>query len=540
MNRKATWIASLVVAISITAGASAQIDIENIRSGDTVHHPVVLLIGAAEGVRIDVVNRSNPREDGKNNAPIQHGRFKVLVELVPGGNDIELTSRQERTLLRLTYKPSENDRLVNIVYVTADDGDTRYITQDDGAAQDYVGRLDTMAKLLQTATAEMMFRRGHGRKTFKLDLDANGRVVIHEIRLPLTREQLQTKNDHQLYDLIKKPVFEKFPPSKNNTIAIMSFSGYDPTNKKPLAHAALGGRGLGIFSCNGMENWPMSIRDVQRAFTDTTPVDVTRVWDDSVGRSVKWGLASTTMGAVLHEAGHALGMPHPEYSNRDIMSRGFDHLNRWFIAEEAVSGRNKEPLKVTEDMLTHWHVDHAQRFSTHPWFRTEPLSDAAFLRTWRILESPRPWTSKPNAPQLSGDDFEQIVKELRNRPTVDSITPDTHFMSLTLTGRYSQRYDVVTYAMTKFDCDAPLAATLLAGGDDGMRIWLNGKLVLDQSGVEATDIDRFAVPVELNAGENVLVVESQQGPGDWGFSLRLTDRDGRELTVSPENKLIRK
>ncbi len=69
------------------------------------------------------------------------------------------------------------------------------------------------------------------------------------------------------------------------------------------------------------------------AFMDDTRVDPARVHDDSAGRGVIWGLASTTIGATLHEMGHSFGLPHCK-DPLGIMTRGFDRFNRVFTLTE--------------------------------------------------------------------------------------------------------------------------------------------------------------------------------------------------------------
>ena len=70
---------------------------------------------------------------------------------------------------------------------------------------------------------------------------------------------------------------------------------------------------------------------------------------------------------------------------------------------------------------------------------------------------------------------------------------------------------------------------LKVGSDDGVRIWLNGKLVHDNPAQRGMQRDNDVVPVTLHKGINFLLVKIDQGGGDWRFCLRFTDMKDRPL-----------
>ena len=63
---------------------------------------------------------------------------------------------------------------------------------------------------------------------------------------------------------------------------------------------------------------------VQSRLCDQTPVDSTKLMDDSGYRGTVGGCVATTLGSVLHELGHTLDLGHTEAG---IMARGFDDLD---------------------------------------------------------------------------------------------------------------------------------------------------------------------------------------------------------------------
>ena len=65
----------------------------------------------------------------------------------------------------------------------------------------------------------------------------------------------------------------------------------------------------------------------------------------------------------------------------------------------------------------------------------------------------------------------------------------------------------VAYAFTKVSRSKAGKALLLAGSEDGIRVWLNGKQVLAKDGLRSLTPDEDQIEVDMNAGENTLLVK---------------------------------
>jgi pimeloyl-ACP methyl ester carboxylesterase len=83
--------------------------------------------------------------------------------------------------------------------------------------------------------------------------------------------------------------------------------------------------------------------------------------------------------------------------------------------------------------------------------------------------------------------------------------------------------NVVAYAFTTIKRSQAGQALLAAGSDDGVRMWLNGKLVHHHAIRRGLRADEDLVPVTFRAGENDLLVKVEQGLGDWGLCVRVPD-----------------
>jgi uncharacterized protein (DUF362 family) len=89
--------------------------------------------------------------------------------------------------------------------------------------------------------------------------------------------------------------------------------------------------------------------------------------------------------------------------------------------------------------------------------------------------------------------------------------------------------DAVAYAFTYVSSPCPQSGSLWVGADDGVRVWLNGELVLDDPSTGSYRLVEDQVPVSLRQGTNSLLVKVRNESGDYAFSLALVDEDGDTL-----------
>jgi len=81
----------------------------------------------------------------------------------------------------------------------------------------------------------------------------------------------------------------------------------------------------------------------------------------------------------------------------------------------------------------------------------------------------------------------------------------------------------VAYAFTTFQRSAAGKALLTVGSDEGIRIWVNGKLVHDKQTRRPMTPDEDQIEVPVNAGDNTILVKLEQRIGPWTFSLRVLE-----------------
>jgi hypothetical protein len=97
------------------------------------------------------------------------------------------------------------------------------------------------------------------------------------------------------------------------------------------------------------------------------------------------------------------------------------------------------------------------------------------------------------------------------------------------TGRFSKRDWVLAYAATFVHSSREQKASLSCGSDDGIKVWVNGDLVV------ANDTYRGAAPgqeeasISLRKGWNTILLKITQGGGGWGFYLSVLGPGGEPL-----------
>ncbi len=140
-----------------------------------------------------------------------------------------------------------------------------------------------------------------------------------------------------------------------------------------------------------------------------------------------------------------------------------------------------------------------------PWTR----GDAAYLRQWLVVG---PFACALEADCLGGEaaaapaDGQEV-----KRPDGASVrwhgqkawSDDAAFGDLPGAGAGS-----VAYAFAKVARASAGPALLSIGSRDGIRVWLNGRLVLSRDGLRSATPDEDRVPVEMRAGENTLLVKA--------------------------------
>jgi hypothetical protein len=87
----------------------------------------------------------------------------------------------------------------------------------------------------------------------------------------------------------------------------------------------------------------------------------------------------------------------------------------------------------------------------------------------------------------------------------------------------------VAYLKTNIWADKAVDAKIYLGSDDGIKVWLNGKLIHQNNIHRGFTSGEDSFPVKLNKGKNTCLLKVTQGTGGWETAMAICDMDGKPL-----------
>jgi hypothetical protein len=88
---------------------------------------------------------------------------------------------------------------------------------------------------------------------------------------------------------------------------------------------------------------------------------------------------------------------------------------------------------------------------------------------------------------------------------------------------------VAAYVRTRVWSDSDRNALLELGSDDGVKAWLNGRLVFDHWNEGGIAPRQKRIPVKLAKGWNDVMLKVVDQQGGWAFCCRIRQLDGTAL-----------
>ncbi|MFC1793585.1 right-handed parallel beta-helix repeat-containing protein, partial [Planctomycetota bacterium] len=161
-------------------------------------------------------------------------------------------------------------------------------------------------------------------------------------------------------------------------------------------------------------------------------------------------------------------------------------------------------------------------------------TDAPFIRSWLIngfYSKDDNWYVCLDNDYLGGEDtIDALEGEVSGDYAWKKI--DSSGAYIDLNAAYSEFENIdagISYAYARIHSPRTQTVELLLGGDDGMKVWLNGRIVHTVSEVRDWKADENRVEVILNSGWNKLLIKTNKWYGSHGFSARFSHPDGTEV-----------
>lgn len=322
------------------------LQITNVSDGDIISHSLVILQG---NIRRNLSSSQSINDEVSvscNNSlpqfwPLLNDKFKTVVKLRTGSNIISLKFNDIEKDIKLYHRPSENPKLVRLVYIMCSDGDGSYQSpQEDNNLEIAIQKVSLAASLVQAVMGEKLRDHGLQRKCFRLEENEDGEAVCHTFTSKLKTREMHSMTSEELWSHFANELMSSSlnQGSQCKFLAFLSGTSYIchseiPSNHSEVlantkGHVALGGGGLALFGTGCLYTWASSLDDLQERLLDDRKVDRLKFMDDSCNRGTFWACYSSGLGATLHELLHTFDLGH---SKKGIMASGFHEFQRELI-----------------------------------------------------------------------------------------------------------------------------------------------------------------------------------------------------------------
>lgn len=223
-----------------------------------------------------------------------------------------------------------------------------FVASDREPAPNYAPKIRQIMSLVSELIHEDLRAKGHRPKPLEFEA-REGETVVHLIRGTKQAADYNAKWDSDPQDQMTKihaEILKSFgDPDRRLTVVFAETYEPGPAKEAWAGHIARGVAeppegGFAVYSSWILKDDFSAVeRAAQRKlFFDRTPIQGRKAFGSRVPNSPRYEFVEDAFGAVVHELGHALGLPHDYRSPRDIMGGGFREL-RWNLDPQAPANR---------------------------------------------------------------------------------------------------------------------------------------------------------------------------------------------------------
>ena len=213
-----------------------------------------------------------------------------------------------------------------------------FVPTDRQPTQNYEAKIRCVMAFVNSLYKQEFERRGWDARGLQFQLDDQQRPIVHLIRGQHAAAYYSGSPNyeaHRQYARIQPEIPSSLgAPANQLVVAFMETYDPGPHSFEWPGGVALGGRysadgGLGIFSAWILQDefCASTVKEQVALFNDSTPIKGRTALGHGRPDSPRFEFIEDGFGAVIHEVGHALGLPHDQRDDQhDIMGNGFRKL----------------------------------------------------------------------------------------------------------------------------------------------------------------------------------------------------------------------
>ncbi|ETP43216.1 hypothetical protein F442_09982 [Phytophthora nicotianae P10297] len=347
------------------------IRVTNLRQNEVLAFPLVLIEGTIEHVGdanlpdsalyVQAVTHDVEKEDELKNSwvgsvcwPVvrESGHFKAFVHIShPGKFNIHLRIANATYQLRVRFEPQKTKWIVRFHYQKPSDSYQGFDAPSgvDNSDSDACQRLKFNAMVLQSTIAELFHRAGFARKTFAVELDADGFPVVNVLHSNHTISQARRMTDSQLLTHLTEDIqaaeaqnlkgyTKPSTASRVKHVVLLGGPHFDPRVHKVSNYRELVGGDMIVNTGFGLFTWPRSLNELTSCCFNCASIAPELTMDQCSVQQTYWASYSGALSILLHLLSFSFGL---KYRSDGVMRKSFRQTTRLLVVMEPRSGKKQ-------------------------------------------------------------------------------------------------------------------------------------------------------------------------------------------------------
>ena len=194
-----------------------KITLEHISDGEVFPNNVILLRGSVSLVKensqtVYIEHKyDNVVQNLSTQCSSKDGKFKLLLKLRPGSNDLSVQYLSAVEAITVLHLPTKYSNKIKLLYIVCKDSDGRFQAPPDmdNDAKAACSRISLGVSLIRCFISDSLEAHGLSRKTFGVDMDENGDPNCEIFISGMTTEEAHKLSGIELWAFHAKELLER-------------------------------------------------------------------------------------------------------------------------------------------------------------------------------------------------------------------------------------------------------------------------------------------------------------------------------------------